>query len=74
MCGKGQEYAGAKDFERLLTAFDCGPKDPPFQPRPIAWQQSNDKERKHDKVQLAIRREVGFVIRIECAVNLRWDQ
>ncbi len=67
MCSKGQEYAGAKDFERLLTAFDCGAKDPPFQPRPIAWQQANDKEGEHNKVQQAIRREVGLVVRIEGA-------
>ena len=67
MCGKGQEYAGAKDFERLLAAFDCGPKDPPFQPRPIAWQQTDDKESEHDKMQQAIGREVGFVVRIEGA-------
>src|SRR5260221_11500370 len=74
MCSKGQEYAAKKPFERLLTAFDCGPKDPPFQPRTIAWQQTNNKEREHNKVQQAIGREVGFVIRIEGAVDLRWNQ
>src|SRR5450432_1566066 len=50
MCSEGKEYTGAKHFERLLTAFDCGPKDPPFQPRPIAWQQTNDKESKYNEV------------------------
>jgi len=28
----------ARHFERLLTAFDGGPKDRPFQPRPVARQ------------------------------------
>src|SRR5258708_1594613 len=54
-------------------AFDCGPKDPPSQSRPIARQQANDEKREHNKVQQTIRREVGFGVRIQGAVDPRWN-
>ena len=65
MSDKREEDADAEHREGLLTAHDKRVEHFPFETGPILGYEPDHQNDYHDEMDEAVRREVGFVVRIE---------
>ena len=65
MRGKGQEYAQAEDFERVLPADDRRPQPTRFQHRPLAGNEPHRHHRQRQKMRKAQRVEIDLIDRVD---------
>src|SRR6516165_5099219 len=65
MRGKGQEYAQAENFQRMLPADDGRPSPPRFQQRPVARHEAHRQHRQREEMRKAQDIEIDLVDRVD---------